>query len=375
MMRGSKLEPRPIDWLIPRRIPAGMITLVGGRPGQGKSMFTNWLTAEVTRQGHAVIHSNQEDAVREVLVPRLRVAGADMRRVHLPEEPILLPDHIGSLERKIKQIGARLLVVDAAAQHLTVSIFSDQEVRRALTPLRQVLERTGCACVMVTHTVKHVPRHAHPLEAIGGAGGGLVGAARLVYIFGPDPKDPDARILAPAKSNIGPMDAGTEFEVEIVEWSINRQRGGRLTNQIAKLNLVSNHSKVTAAAVVSFNGGRKAGDDATDATRVAMAEEWLTGLLMHAPMKCADVEAEGKKVKLSWATIRRASTSIEVEKKRIGFGKNGHWQWDLPDGHPLRKARVAKAAAATAAAGGGDGDEFSKIVAGIDLDEEEGDEE
>ncbi len=53
-------------------------------------------------------------------------------------------------------------------------------------------------------------------------------------------------------------------------------------------------------------------------------------------------------MKLSWATIRRASVEIQVKKERKGYGKGGHWQWDLPDGHPLKKAREdAPVAAAT----------------------------
>ena len=233
-----------------------------------------------------------------------------------------------------------------------LSLNSDQQVRRALTPLAKMLHRTGCAAVLVNHTKKGSSRSAHPLEAVAGSGAGLVAAARLVYIFGPDPKDPGARILAPVKSNIGPIDTSMEFQVEVVDSFRNPKRGGPITIKVARLNLVTNHSSVKASSVVSFQGGaKKGGDDPTDPTRLAMAEEWLTGLLRDGSRKVTDVEAEAKKVKVSWATVRRAAKSIEVKKERNGYGKGGFWEWDLADGHPLKKARED----ATVAAGVGCG--------------------
>jgi hypothetical protein len=343
MLRGHKLEPRPVNWLCRApEIPAGMLTLVAGRPGQGKSMFTKYLAAVVTRQGERVIVSNQEEALLETLVPSLEAAGVDMRRCFMadPEAPYIFPRDCERLERFIKQTGAKLFVADAVVQHLSVSIYSDQECRMALTPLAKVLERTGCAGLLVTHMRKARSASAHPLESIAGSGAGLVAAARLVYIFGPSPKDPEARILAPVKSNIGKVGDSTEFAVEEVDWFPSK-KSGKLVEHIARLKLISNYSSVPAAAVVHFNGGRKpnAVEEATDPTRLAMAEEWLTGLLKDGPRKVAEVESEGKKVKLSWATIRRASVGIEVKKERKGYGKGGFWQWDLPNGHPLKKAR------------------------------------
>lgn len=375
MLRGNKIESKPIEWLCPsvlgERFPVGMIALVSGRPGQGKSSLTSYLTAEVTRQGHSVIHSNQEDAIREILVPRLLAAGADMKRVFLPETPMMIPRELDQLERLIKQVRAKLVVMDAAAQHLNVSIYNDQEVRKALTPLAKVLERTGCACVMISHTKKG--RYADPLEAIGGASGGLVGASRVVYIFGADPKDPDQRVLAPAKSNIGPVDTATEFSCEVVGWKVNRQRGGPITLKVFRLKPVTHHSATTAAAVTSFVGGKgKAGEDPTDPTRLAMAEEWLTGLLKDGPMKATDIEAEAAKVKVSWGTVRRAQATLEIAKKRTGYGANGFWEWDLPDGHPLKKSRPpAPAPAPDAVKGNGKAKRkdvdaaFAAIVQGI----------
>ncbi len=44
----ADVEPRPVSWLWPGRIPLGRITLLVGRPGEGKSFLTTDAAARVT---------------------------------------------------------------------------------------------------------------------------------------------------------------------------------------------------------------------------------------------------------------------------------------------------------------------------------------
>ena len=44
----ADVEPRPISWLWPERIPMGRISLLVGRPGEGKSFLTTDMAARVT---------------------------------------------------------------------------------------------------------------------------------------------------------------------------------------------------------------------------------------------------------------------------------------------------------------------------------------
>jgi hypothetical protein len=342
----------PIEWLIPRVVPTKMITLIAGRPKQGKSLMTVWAAAQVTRQGGTVLFSNHEDLLQEMVVPRLRWAGAEMKRIKLQTEPFILPEQTNWLERKIKQLGVKLLVMDAANQHLSVPIGADQAVRQALTPLKMVLERTGCAAMFVSHLNSNT--RGDPLASIGGSRAGIVAAARCIWIFGRDPKNPQmGRIAAPAGVNFGADDEGIEFVIEV---DPNSQmgtgaKGGRMS--VARLSVVSTHTKVSAKQVISYRGGagQQGSDDGTNATRVAVAAEWLTGVLKDGPKKAAEIEAEGKKINLSWRTIRRASDEIKAEKKPIrqqGGGTGGYWVWDLNPKHPIRKMREKAEAEAAA---------------------------
>ena len=44
----STVEPVPVRWLLPGRIPYGNLTIVCGRPGEGKSQFTLKLAADLS---------------------------------------------------------------------------------------------------------------------------------------------------------------------------------------------------------------------------------------------------------------------------------------------------------------------------------------
>ena len=220
-IRAVDVVPAPVLWLWLRRIPAGMISLVAGLPGTGKSLFGCFLAAKVS-QSADVIFATREDLLRQVARPRLEAAGADLRRVHFYSPD--LPEDTAALEQEIRRHRAKLVIIDPVAAHLSVPIHDDQAVRRALSPLADIAERTGCAIVLISHTIKSVRSGAHPLDAIGGSGGGLRAAARVAYIFGVNPEDADERVLAPAKSNIGPERKSFLFELDVVEQATTTTR-------------------------------------------------------------------------------------------------------------------------------------------------------
>jgi AAA domain len=49
-IRAADVPREPVRWLWRERIPRGMISLVAGRPGEGKSLFTNLVGADVSRR-------------------------------------------------------------------------------------------------------------------------------------------------------------------------------------------------------------------------------------------------------------------------------------------------------------------------------------
>lgn len=319
----SSIEPRRPRFLWRDRVPEAMLTLIAGRPGTAKSLLTAFIASEVTRKGKNVIFSNLEDPPHEVVIPRLAAAGADLERVHLWS--MRLPEEIESLELLVREHAAALVVLDPIAAHLSVTITNDQQVRRALAPVADVAARTRCAVLMVGHTVKQVSRGAHPITAIGGSAGGIVGAARAVYLFGESPKDPDTRVLCPVKFNLAPQPKAFEFEVDSYE--IEDAGGG--TMETGRIVFVG-ESSVSAEEVL--RAGSRTTPGPSPHKRQAAAD-WLVRYLALGPRPVKELREDAAHYGMSWATIRRAADDIQIEKFRVGFGKEGINMWKLPIGH------------------------------------------
>ena len=89
----SDIKPEVLAWLWPDYIPQGLLTLVAGDPGSGKSTVVADLVGRYTSgrpfpDGAAstsgnVVMFNAEDPKASVMLPRLILAGADRSRIRL----------------------------------------------------------------------------------------------------------------------------------------------------------------------------------------------------------------------------------------------------------------------------------------------------
>lgn len=337
VIRADSISPEPVEWLWENLIPKGMLTLVAGKPDMGKSLFAAWFAADLSRKGHNVIFSNMEDGIPNVVVPRLISVGAKLKFVHF-WSPVL-PRDTGALEDLIRETKAVCVIMDPVAAHITASIYNDQDVRTALSPLSQVAWRTKCAMIFLHHTIKNAAP-GHPLNSIGGSGGGLTGAARTSYIFGPSPDDEDQRILAPAKFNVGPKPNSVIFEMDEYEWIIGDGKKARTLNA-GRLVLKSTKSKMSAERVLSTAQGLTS---VKQTDKKADAAEWLTNYLSNGAMKQSQIAEDSLQAGHTFRTLRRAAEDIEVVKERKGFGKDGFWLWYLPEDHPLLRPKCCKRA-------------------------------
>lgn len=304
------VERAPVSWLWRNRIPRGMLSLLFGRPGTGKSLFAAHLAAEVSRGGD-VIFATHEDPLRQVARPRLEAAGAMLERVHFWTPT--LPEETRRLEEVICERKAALVVIDPIAAHLSVSVYNDQEVRMALTPLAQVAEETNAAILLLHHPIKNPAASAHPLLAVGGSGGGLAGAARVAYLWGRSPDDPDERVLACVKSNLGPEAKALAFELDMHEFDD--------VGDVPRLIAVG-ESEVTPQALLAANQatGKKAPE------KLAHACEFLCGYLRLGPRPPAEIKEDAQQHALSWMTIRRAADELGVLRANAGTKS----VWALP---------------------------------------------
>src|SRR5687767_1579277 len=106
--RVSEMTAKPVEWLWPGFLPAGMLAVLDGDPGTGKSVLTCDLAARVTTGremptgGHkiepgAVLMLNAEDDAERIIKPRLAVAEANQQRVLIPDvgpKGLAFPRHL-----------------------------------------------------------------------------------------------------------------------------------------------------------------------------------------------------------------------------------------------------------------------------------------
>lgn len=308
-IRADRLVREPVDWLWNERIPRGMFTLVAGLPGQGKSLFGYYLAAETSRTA-GVIYSTWEESLRKTALARLEAAGAQLERVHLwtPE----LPEETERLHKRIVEFEAELVVLDPIAAHLGVSIFNDQDVRRALSPLKVVAEETDAAIVAISHTVKRVTPGAHPMDAIGGSGGGLRAAARMAYLFGRNFEDADEVLLACVKSNVAAEPASYAFELDVHDFADG--------DEAPFLVPLGERGESLADARIMLDSTRK--QEKPDVKRAA-ASEFLVNYLRFGPRPVRELKEDAIQYGHSWATIRRAADELGIVKPR--GGPNATW--------------------------------------------------
>ena len=166
----AEVQAETVEWLWERRIPLGKITVLDGDPDNGKSVLTTDLAARVTvgkampygfgkifpQAGVAILSA--EDGVGDTIRPRFDAAGGDPNQVVIlgNDDPFGIPEDLPELERAIKRVGAKLVIVDPIMAFLgeNINSNSDKDVRSALKPLKQLAERSGAAVVIVRHLNK-----------------------------------------------------------------------------------------------------------------------------------------------------------------------------------------------------------------------------
>ena len=228
--RASSVRAKPVQWLIPGRVPLGGVTMLAGDPKLGKSALTCLYGAEVSRGGYGhepaiTAFASAEDTLAHVIKPRLHAAGADLDLVGTlsiqdddAARGLQLPADIPRLDAFVAETGARLFVIDPLNAFLAGSIDSwkDHGIRAALEPLARLAERHLIAIIVVVHLNKQPG--GNPLYRPNGSIG-YAGAARSCLSFGRDPDDPDGergrrRLLGQFGANWGVEMPTQVYEIE-----------------------------------------------------------------------------------------------------------------------------------------------------------------
>ncbi len=331
--RASEVEPEAVTWLWDKRIPAGKVTIWDGDPGQGKSVVSVSVAANVT-QGRSfpdgapceagnVLIVNIEDGEADTIVPRLKANGANLERAfmfsNVPDGKggtrlLSLPEDTAILEQLVIDLEARLLIIDPVMTMLGADANKDQDARKALAPLKDMAERTGDAVVCIRHLNKTVG-----LKAIqrGGGNMGLIGVARAGAFFAPHPDDDELMVIAQHKSNLAPKPPSLAYQ--IVTSAIHD------APRIEWKGTVEHDADSLAAGPQSPE----------DRSQLDAAKEFLKDELGDGPMTAKQVLKDSQEAGVSRATLYRAKDAMRVKSSKDGLGP---WIWSLPD-KPDRRAK------------------------------------
>jgi hypothetical protein len=323
----EEIELKPTDWLWSERVPMHAITVLAGDPGLGKSLLTISLVAKLTRgefggQPGDAIMLTAEDPLAQTVRPRLEAARADIARVHFGgisrdgfETPILLPDDVQALRGLVLEREAGLVVIDPLMAHLggMINSWKDQMIRQALAPLHAMAEETGAAVLVVAHLNKG--QGTDPLQRLGGSIG-IPAAARSVLLLGRDPDDPDGnrRVLAHAKSNLGPLSPSLAFALEGVPVTDTGIEAG-LIREVG----TSTHRAEDLLSIERRERG----------ARLAEATAFLDGELRERrPRLVKELIERAKHSGITEQTLKRARQELGVESNKLDFDRG--WTWSLP---------------------------------------------
>lgn len=337
----SEVKKTRVQWASRGRIARGKLHTLEGNPGLGKSTLltewaARWSQGEPLPDGdpineRGVVMICAEDDPGDTIRPRFEAAGGDVDQVVILREiPYIdddgktqlrvfeLPGDVETLEQVIKARNVGLVIIDPLAVFLAdeLSENSNKDVRKALTPLELMAQRTGASVILVRHLNKSSSTNA---LYRGGGSIGILAAARLGLLLEEDPRDNDIKCLARAKGNLGKEPATLQFrlvgvpgeEVARVEWLGE--------SDLRAQDLLE--GKITSGEQL---------DEWDEAT------VWLREYLSASPMPAKHVYRDAAIEKLSTAAIRKAKDRLRVRARKDGFG--GGWLWELPNRAPVTVA-------------------------------------
>lgn len=323
----SNVVMRRVEWVWEPYVAKHALNLVAGVPGTGKSILTVWIAAMVSKHGH-VLMSSSEDDPSIVVTPRLKAAGANLRHIHFLDPHPVLPDGLAMLLDEIVARNAKLVVLDPIQDHLATSIFSPR-VTQLLTPLAKALAGLDCGLLAVSHTVKHLPKGSHPLYAVGGTAGGLSRVMRVVHIFGSTEDKSPLRYLLPVKANfLADADkTGARFRLEQTEIRAGTQRNSPIIRP-GRLVFEDRDDSVKPLALLSRVTDGEHGPSGPAPDKRIDAGRWLTDLLELTPdgrMEAGAIKKLAHEQGISLATLRRADDEIvkTVKEQAGAAGKRG----------------------------------------------------
>ncbi|MCK6161403.1 AAA family ATPase [Corynebacterium simulans] len=325
----TSIKTETIDWVIDQWIPAGMLTLLAGREGIGKSTIACDWVSMLSKKGVKCAYLNSEDSRSYTVKPRLQAAGANLDNVFFidvetetgNEGHLTLPQDTNLLFDELDDQGVKFVVLDAAKSSMDPKLdgYKDDHVRQFLEPLSAAADKYGITVVGLAHFGKAEGKDTGKLLL------GSIAWSQIARSVLSAAKDDDGRlIVSNTKANLArgivsreahlvsrpvKLSDGTLTELGAIEW-------GEFTDTVATELLdrqemdASGRSEIEAVVLdyLASNGGSAPAKEVLKATRAAGLDD---------------------------NAVKKARGKIGVETKKAGM--SGGWVWAIKPGKPFSK--------------------------------------
>lgn len=315
----ASVQPREAEYLAEPYLPRGMITILAGHAGQGKTTLALWLASHVSngdlmpggKPGNVYYFTTENDE-SIVLRPRLEAMDARLDRVMVMRSDarqLTLTDPRLFEMHKIFDGKPDLIVFDPVQSYVGKKLDMNRtdDVRFMMDNLNKLLHATNAAVVLICHT-KKAPMgfNGRPCELINGSSD-FVNAARSVCFLGRDPARPDVCVVAQEKNSLGLPGASLAFTIGedgAVHWS-------------------DEECELTAAQILTYSNEKRR-HAASPSERAQAALRDL--LAKNEKMRSTDILEACAKQGISRSAVYRARDELPIQKQRTGMGSF----WSMP---------------------------------------------
>ncbi len=328
----GQYDGQPVPWIWPPFLPCGMLAMLSGDPGVGKTYVALAMAAALTAgripgtngpEGAGVappvdvLYMSMENNPAHILRPRFDLLHGNPKRFHLLNGKLITSREGASYSRvkltdldilgkAIRQTEAGLVIVDPLQSYFDAELNRAQKTRPLMDALARLARVNSCCILLIRHLSKARTGRA---VARGFGSIDLSCAVRSEMLAGCAFDGSGERAMVHVKSNISPLGPAMGY-------TIDPNGGFRWTGETA----------LTAPALLAPEPALLEPGSARE-----LAEQFLRRQLVICDFPVERIKQNALVEGISERTLERAKARLGVIARRQG----GHWYWKLQEKQQL----------------------------------------